>query len=94
MFKCLSITNLPGADVGDPYAKRSLQSHAKLERVTAYLNDIVEQSPKSRCRECRREESDVAKLDEHLQEVVKGTIVLSNQTFNDITKGDIITKSH
>ena len=54
---------------------------AELEGVPADLDQVVEEGAESGQRVGRREEGHVAELDEHLQIVVEGSVILQNVNF-------------
>ena len=76
----LLITNfssdLPNSNALHLDSKWSLKRVAEFEGVTTDLNQVVQQSTHPSQWKGRREESDVAKLDEHFQVVLKGVIIL------------------
>src|SRR6218665_179786 len=58
---------LPNADIFNPLAKRSLERHAKFERITSYFDDVVEQGAHCGHWKGRRKQRNVTKLNQHLQ---------------------------
>lgn len=69
-------THLPDTNALCPNAEGSLEDTAEFEGVGTDLYEVVEESAHGSQRESRREESHIAKLDKHLQVVLKGALVL------------------
>jgi len=61
--------DLPYSNVLDKFSERSLKGHAQFECIAANLDHIVKKSTDCSHRERRREQRDVAKLNQHLQVV-------------------------
>ena len=70
------LSNLPYPYGLHPLAKWSLQGHAEFEGIASDLNDVVEEGTEGCQRKGRGEEGHVAELDEHLQVVLVGILIL------------------
>ena len=73
---------LPGPDTLDPLREGPLVDVAQLEGVTPDLDEVVEERAEAGQGVGGAEEGDVAKLDEHLEVVVKGSLVLGSAAFD------------
>jgi hypothetical protein len=69
-------THLPGANVGNSLAKRTLKDETEFESITTYLHKVVDERARRSQRECRREQHHVTQLDKHLQVISKRPVVL------------------
>ena len=73
---------LPGPDALDPLREWPLVDVAQLEGVAPDLDEVVEEGAEAGQGVGGAEESDIAELDEHLEVVVKGPLVLWRAAFH------------
>ena len=74
--------SLPASNVLDSLREGSLVDETQFESITANLNQIVEESTETSKRISRTEQCDVTKLYEHLQVIIKGSIILRSWTLH------------
>ena len=79
MSKTTLTSDLPDPDVFHSDSKGSLIRAAQFEGIAPDLDQVVEQGTDCSQWKGRGEESDVAKLDAHLQVVLKGIVILQQQ---------------